>query len=165
MNSIYSIDNAIHIMNITHEWYTAITYHAPESIPIYSCQSLWQMEGLHVLNTGHLLINADQRCDTKLIVLNAVDNNSILCKWTKKCKWIFSLFLHSGREQTTSDLKKLQRRPRRRPGCRVEMVPQCHGRGLPSLWESCWQSQSYCIELQLAFGAPSISSLFSACPG
>lgn len=63
MNRMYYIDNAICIKNITHEWYTAITYHAPESIPVHSCQPLWQMEGLHILDTGHL-INADQRCDT-----------------------------------------------------------------------------------------------------
>lgn len=49
------------------------------------------MEGLHMLNTGHL-INDDLRRDTKLIFLNEVENSKIICVKEQKMEvnfWVF----------------------------------------------------------------------------
>lgn len=90
-----------------------------------------------MLNIGHV-INADRRCDTKLIFLNEVENNNVRCvKEQKNESEFLGLFLHLGREQNTLDLKISWSRQRRRRGHTGKMVPLCHGHGLPFLLEGC----------------------------
>lgn len=123
MNRMYYIDNAICIKNITHEWYTAITYHAPESIPVHSCQPLWQMEGLHILDTGHL-INADQRCDTNCSKCSRKTIIAYLMNKKKKKQanfWVFFFIQEGNKPPQTS------RNYREDPGEeQVTQLKRCH---------------------------------------
>lgn len=99
------------------------------------------------------LINPDLRCDTKLIVLNALGkkNNSILWECTKNSSEFLSIFLDAGREPWEITKTWEKNRSRSRNGV-TGPWPKA-----PSLMEGCCQCQRY-------WGTQH-QEQFSACPG